>query len=227
MKNSEKLGGSERSESTFWDFHNMAENCKIREIRRNQKLWTCILLGGMERSNWIGALGMRNDTITENMDLWGLEHRPLRMCFAMEGGDPSRGRFYFDKRLTKIEGIDEAIQKGWYGDSRYDNTTLMDCIGRCRREMAQLTKTLDINSRDRIQMLKARLEAETFAEDGVVRILKIKPTLHLQDTLIWRFFQTGKYKSQSGYRFLESLLEIQSSPTRIMPPTEKKLWKQL
>lgn len=33
MNNNEKLGGSARNESTFWDFRNMAENCKIKEIR--------------------------------------------------------------------------------------------------------------------------------------------------------------------------------------------------
>ena len=31
MHNGEKLGGTVRSESTFWDFRNMAEACKIKE----------------------------------------------------------------------------------------------------------------------------------------------------------------------------------------------------
>ncbi|KAL0749510.1 hypothetical protein Bca101_031513 [Brassica carinata] len=33
MSGEEKVGGSERSESTFWDFRNMAQNCKLKEIR--------------------------------------------------------------------------------------------------------------------------------------------------------------------------------------------------
>ena len=42
MNNNEKLGGALRNDSTFWDFRNMAENCKTKEVRSsgNQLSWT-------------------------------------------------------------------------------------------------------------------------------------------------------------------------------------------
>lgn len=33
MSNDEKKGGAVRPDSSFWDFRNMAENCKLKEVR--------------------------------------------------------------------------------------------------------------------------------------------------------------------------------------------------
>lgn len=50
MSNEEKVGGAIRHESTFWDFRNMAENCKLKELRYTGN---CLSWGGWRERVWV------------------------------------------------------------------------------------------------------------------------------------------------------------------------------
>lgn len=67
----------------------------------------------------------------------------------------------------------------------------------------------------------------TFVNQDVDRILKIKCSPSLQDSYLWAFSKTGLYSSQSGYRLLESLPDLQTIPPPALSPIEKNLWSEL
>lgn len=62
MESSEKLGGLERHPSTFWDFHNMATNCKIKEMQSkgNTFSWAGAEIMCGSNAGLIEVLGMMN-----------------------------------------------------------------------------------------------------------------------------------------------------------------------
>lgn len=47
----------------------------------------------------------------EYLELWASDHRPIRVCFALERDDPKRNMFFFDKRYLNKAGIEELIRK--------------------------------------------------------------------------------------------------------------------
>ena len=104
LSNEEKLGGAVRSDSTFWDFRNLVDNCKIRDMRSsgNPLSWV-----GKRDNEWVQCRLDRcfgNDewyrlfprSHVEYMAMYGSDHRPLRVGFALESEVAYRGRFYFD-----------------------------------------------------------------------------------------------------------------------------------
>ncbi|WZZ27085.1 hypothetical protein YC2023_010486 [Brassica napus] len=81
------------------------------------------------------------------------DHIPIRICFALERADPTRGRFFIDKRI----GLEEVIKDYWR--SRYElQKNIMDMINRCRRWVLRWKKHADLNSRNKITRLKTALE---------------------------------------------------------------------
>lgn len=87
-----KSGGAVRNESSFWDFRNMAQNCKLKEIRfsGNSLSW-----GGWREMVWVQctldvSFG-NNEWFTlfprvkmEYLDMFASDHRPIRICFPHE-----------------------------------------------------------------------------------------------------------------------------------------------
>ncbi|VVB17675.1 unnamed protein product [Arabis nemorensis] len=82
ISNREKLGGAVRSESTFWGFRDMAQNCKIQEIRscRNSFSWggwrddvwiQCRLDRSFGNDQWFQLFPRSN---VEYMNLWASDH---------------------------------------------------------------------------------------------------------------------------------------------------------
>lgn len=87
LSNEEKLGGAVRSDSTFWDFRNVVDNCKIRDMRSsgNPLSWV-----GKRDNEWVQCRLDRcfgNDewyrlfprSHVEYMAMYGSDHRPLRV----------------------------------------------------------------------------------------------------------------------------------------------------
>lgn len=58
-------------------------------------------------------------------------------------------------------------------------------------------------------------------------VLNTKVSARLQDKHIWGLYKNGVYSSQSGYRFLISLLDFQPVQTASLPPIEKNLWTSI
>ena len=167
MSNEEKLGGAVRSDARLWNFRNMAENCKIRELRfsgnwlswagKRDNVWVqCRLDRSFGNNEWFSLFPRSN---MEYLELWASDHRPIRICFALEKDDPSRNRFFFDKRFINKAGFEEVVKKIW-GLGEDDTSNTMDRIGRCRRGILRWKKTADVNSKSKISRLQAELEKE-------------------------------------------------------------------
>ncbi|KAL0652204.1 hypothetical protein Bca4012_094895 [Brassica carinata] len=160
MNNSEKLGGAIREESTFWDFRNMAEACKIKEhisvgnsLSWRDKVWVqCRLDRSFGNDEWFHIF-LRSKAVY--MGMRTVEHRLLRLSFAYEPEEQNRGRFFFDKRMVGKRGVKEAVASCWEWDGSDTEPNLMDCIAKCRSELAKLKRTENLNSKNRIDTLKA------------------------------------------------------------------------
>lgn len=164
MNNGEKLGGTTRNASTFSDFRNMAENCKIKEIKSSgnwfswagwrDNIWIqCHLDRSFANDGWFKLFLSAK---MQYLEMLASDHKPIKITFNLEIAEPSYGRFYFDKRMLKKGGIEDVVKRSWCGE----NSASMSTINRCRRELSRWKKSMNLNSRNRIQHLQYRLEAE-------------------------------------------------------------------
>lgn len=156
LSNEEKSGGAVRSESSFWDFRNMVQNCKLREIRYtgNCLSWTgvrenvwvqCRLDRSFGNNEWFSLFPRSS---MEYLELWASDHRPIRICFALENTNHSKRRFFLDKRMLSREGFEDLVRSSWEGNAGDGNCT-MDRIRRCRRSIMNWKRNADLNSRTR------------------------------------------------------------------------------
>lgn len=198
MHNGEKLGGVIREESTFWDFRNMAEACKIREHTSygnflssagwRDKVWVqCRLDRSSGNDAWFKLFPRSK---SEYLEMRTSDHRPVRLSFALEVEEKHRGQFFFDKRLIGKRGVEEAIARSWDSDNPDEVTSFMDCIAKCRTELAKLKRDENLNSRTRIDNLKADLEKEIskqFPNSQRMRKLNYELSIALNDEeRFWR-----------------------------------------
>lgn len=167
MSNEEKSGGAIRSDASFWDFRNMAENCKIKELRytgnclswigvRDRAWVQCRLDRSFGNSEWFSLFPRSN---MEYLEMWASDHRPIRILFVLEKEDPSRSTFFFDNRCINKPGFEEVVKQSW-GSTELDTSNTMDRIGRCRKNFRKWKKNSDSNSRTKITRLHAELEKE-------------------------------------------------------------------
>lgn len=198
LDNSEKLGGPERHESTFWDFRNMVENCKIKEVRSSgnvlswvgwrNNIWVqCRLDRSFGNDSWFRLFPRSN---LEYLDMWPSDHRPIVLSFSLEPEDRGKGRFYFDKRMVGKAGIEEAIARGWEGDDAQTGCSVMDRLSRCRRELSHWKKRSHFNSLTKIQKLHGDLEkeiAKTFPSARSMKRLRMElAEAHREEEKFWR-----------------------------------------
>ena len=128
LSNEGKSGGAVRSDFTFWNFRNMVQNCKIKELRysgnclswavKRENGWVkCRLDRSFGNSDWFALFPRSN---LEYLELWASDHRPIRVCFALERDSPTKSRFQFDKRMLSREGFEDLVRlslEGKYGES--------------------------------------------------------------------------------------------------------------
>lgn len=198
LDNSEKLGGPERHESTFWDFRNMVENCKIKEVRSSgnvlswvgwrNNIWVqCRLDRSFGNDSWFRLFPRSN---LEYLDMWPSDHRPIVLSFSLEPEDRGKGRFYFDIRMVGKAGIEEAIARGWEGDDAQTGCSVMDRLSRCRRELSHWKKRSHFNSLTKIQKLHGDLEkeiAKTFPSARSMKRLRMElAEAHKEEEKFWR-----------------------------------------
>lgn len=162
MNNTEKVGGPVRNDAIFWNFRNMTENCKVKEIRSsgNKMSWAgwrdniwvqCRLDRSFSNDAWFRLFPRAQ---MEYLEMWGSDHRPICINFAQEEDEPGRGRFYFYKRMLKKDDIEEVIRQSWTNANGRNNLSVMDRIKNCRSELARWKKSVHIHSENRIQSLK-------------------------------------------------------------------------
>ncbi|KAF3583564.1 hypothetical protein F2Q69_00029332 [Brassica cretica] len=180
--------------------------------------------------------GMAKRKATDSTGEGVSDHKPIRLNFALEVEEKHKGRFFFDKRLYGKKGVEEAIARCWSVDSENLEASIMDCIARCRTELAKLKRTENLNSKTRIDQLKMDLEKEiakqdlvfdTFSPEDAERIMLMKSDLSKEDSIRWSFTKDGTYSTRSGYQFTDALLEFQSQNNQSLPPIEKKLWSSI
>ncbi|KAG2310142.1 hypothetical protein Bca52824_021699 [Brassica carinata] len=181
LSNDEKSGGAIRTDSSFWDFRNMVQNCKLREVRYTGN---CLSWGGWRENVWVQC---RLDRSFGNSEWFSLFPKS-NMDFALEKED-SKGRFFFDKRMLSREGFEDLVRSSWEGRPE-DRSCTMERIGRCRRRIMSWKKNADMNSRNKIIRLKAALEAEVSkASPSYNNMKKIKQELAealREEELFWR-----------------------------------------
>lgn len=113
LSNDDKSGGAIRSESSFWNFRNMVQNCKLKELRHSGN---CLSWAGWRENGWVQCRLDRSFGNSEwfsmfpraNMeyhDMWASDHRPTRVCFSLERDSPVKGQFFFDKRMFLEKGL--------------------------------------------------------------------------------------------------------------------------
>ncbi|KAL0847837.1 hypothetical protein Bca101_021084 [Brassica carinata] len=66
-----------------------------------------------------------------------------------------------------------------------------------------------------------------FAPQDIPKILAIRPRPMHEDRLRWAFTGFASYTSQSGYRLLETIRDLQSLETTTLPPIEQQLWRDI
>ncbi|KAG2294893.1 hypothetical protein Bca52824_041562 [Brassica carinata] len=197
LSNDEKSGGAVREESSFWDFRDMVKNCKLREIQYSgnclswggwrEKVWVqCRLDRSFGNSEWFSLFPRSN---MEYLDMWASDHRPIRICFALERDAPNKRRFFFDKRMLSREGFEDLVRRSWEGEGNNQGCT-MDRISRCRRKIMEWRKRNDMNSKEKIVRLRAALEQEvSLPLPSYRRMQRLKQDLAealREEELFWR-----------------------------------------
>ena len=141
----EKVGGPTREESTFWDFRNMVDNCRIKEIRSSgnwlswtgwrDRIWVqCRLDRSFGNDEWYRIFPRAH---MEYCDMRASDHRPILISFVWEERVTGRGRFVFDKRMLSQAGVADIVKLGWGEDQSEVNTPLVERIRRCRFELSK------------------------------------------------------------------------------------------
>lgn len=197
LSNDEKSGGATRSDSSFWDFRDLVQNCKLREVRYTgnclswggwrEKVWVqCRLDRSFGNSEWFSLFPKSN---MEYLEMWASDHRPIIVSFALEKEVSKKGRFFFDKRMLSREGFEDLVRSSWEGRSGERSCT-MERIGRCRRRIMGWKKNNDLNSRNKIVRLKAALEAEVSkmnpSYDNMKKIKQELAEALREEELFWR-----------------------------------------
>lgn len=127
LGNDEKEGGAVRSESSFWDFRNFVENCKLRELRstgcslfwagKRDKGWVkCRLDRSFGNDAWFRIFPRAQ---TEYLEMRASDHHPIKVDFVYEPDDRGKGRFYFDSSC--LENL--VLRRLWRRDGTYQSQT--------------------------------------------------------------------------------------------------------
>ncbi|WZZ51263.1 hypothetical protein YC2023_051370 [Brassica napus] len=198
LSNEEKLGGAVRSDSSFWDFINLVDNSKIRNKRisgnplswagKRENAWVqCRLDHCFGNDEWYRLFPRSH---VEYMAMYGSDHRPLRIGFALEIDGAGRGRFFFDNRMVGKEGVEDAVRKGWCKELSGRQVDILERIGNCRRELAKWKKRSTSNAKVNMQRLQVELERQICkSHPNVVLMREIKIELgkaYIEEEIFWR-----------------------------------------
>ncbi|XP_013607556.1 PREDICTED: uncharacterized protein LOC106314175 [Brassica oleracea var. oleracea] len=87
-------------------------------------------------------------------------------------------------------GVEEAIARSWDPGDTTSASSIMDCIARCRTELAKLKRSENMNSKTKIEKLKADLEKEIASQfPNFQRMRRLKQELSvslLEEEKFWR-----------------------------------------
>lgn len=175
MNNSEKVGGPQRQENSFFEFRAMARDCRLKQVPSsgNKLSWAGareVMINGMKENVWIQcrldrAFGNAEwFTLFPNahsmyLEKTGSDHRPI---FASVAGQERRrtGRFMFDKRWCKKPEIAEVIKRGWCRNFAAGHGSVTERITSCRQELCKWKRSANVNLNKNIKKLRSDLDRE-------------------------------------------------------------------
>ena len=99
---------------------------------------------------------------------------------------------------------------------RYHQNAIVDLTLRVSDLIDGQTETWDHN-----------LVRQLIDEEDVNLVLNTKINLSRADKLIWGLSKNGKYDVKSGYKLIDSLLELDNQQINAQPPLERQLWCNL
>ncbi|KAH0883486.1 hypothetical protein HID58_059582 [Brassica napus] len=197
LSNDEKSGGAIRSDSSFWGFRNMLQDCKLREIRDGFE--------DMVRRSWEGKSGDRSST----MDRIGWCRRRI-MNWKRNADLNSRNKIVRLKAALEIEKGNIAVE--FFRDllmssNPADLETLF--LGFQRRDaIVDLTLRVSDLIDGQTGTWDHNLVRQLIIEEDVNLVLNTKLNLSRADKLIWGLTKNGRYDVKSGYKLIEALLKV-------------------
>jgi len=104
----------------------------------------------------------------EFLEFTGSDHRPILV--HINDSFPQRQKlFRFDKRLLDIPIFKQTVHTNWKSTTTPHHMPITERIASCRRAMARLKHTSNMNSDERIKTLQGRLNramASTLEQNG-------------------------------------------------------------
>lgn len=176
MNNSEKVGGPQCEESSFFEFRALARDCRLkevpssgnrlswggaREIMNNgvkEKVWIqCRLDRAFGNAEWFTLFPNAHSVYLEKT---GSDHRPIFTSVANQERRRRTGWFLFDKRWCKKPEISEVIRRGWRRPFANGQGSVAERITSCRQELSKWKRSANLNSNQNIKKLRHDLELE-------------------------------------------------------------------
>ncbi|KAH0873667.1 LOW QUALITY PROTEIN: hypothetical protein HID58_071029 [Brassica napus] len=128
--------GSQRKRPSSWKRKSLGQRSVEAglasvEVQDHNGWVKCRLDRSFGNSDWFALFPRSN---LEYLELWASDHRPIRVCFALERDSPTKSRFQFDKRMLSREGFEDLVRLSWEG--KYgESVKKMDHIRRCHRNV--------------------------------------------------------------------------------------------
>ncbi|CAA7042047.1 unnamed protein product [Microthlaspi erraticum] len=108
---------------------------------------------------------------------------------------------------------------------------IIDEVPRPLKYRADSTIDLTLHVSDLINQSTGQWETtrvqQVFSQHDAIRVLQLKTNILRRDTWVWGFSKNGEYSSRSGYKFLETLQDLDVPASASLPPLEKQLWSDL
>ena len=197
--NHEKEGGRVRPEASFHNFKTMMRTCDFKDLRSigNRFSWVgqrglhqvkCCLDRTMANPCWLTEYPGSD---TEFLEIGESDHRPLITYIAYDHERP-RGRFRFDNRMVGKEGFKNTVKRGWNGNGQMQliRIPLAQRLGRCRQHISTWKRSNRVNSSDKINLLRSRLDmAITTGSLSLLARTELKKELneaYLEEEIFWK-----------------------------------------
>ncbi|CAD5323157.1 unnamed protein product [Arabidopsis thaliana] len=197
---SEKLGGAVRRDSSCREFRQMLTSCGLWEIKhigyqyswfgnRNDELVQCRLDRTVANSAWIELFPQAQTTYLQKICS---DHSPL-INSLMGMNWKSWAGFKYDKRWVHREGFTDLMARFWSQTAANTESSMMEKIASCRKEISQWKRRCKPSSAVRIQELQFRIDAAT-------RQIPFNPQLlkDLRKELNHEYYQEEQFWSQKS-----------------------------
>lgn len=162
IKNSENVGGVDRSENIFVPFRSFLSQCDMFDIQHSgnflswrgqhgKHLVHCRLDRTVANSEWSD---MFTHSRSHYLKLEISDHRPLLTIFDPTKKKPKR-MFRYDRRLRSNKEVKDIVEAVWNASPEAQITSR---ISHCRKAIAEWSRSQFLNSRKNIDHLQEALD---------------------------------------------------------------------